>query len=84
MSSSQFDEVFIICRYANIFRSWLFHCHIAWHASQGLALQLVESASDIPAIMVNDVDDMIDTCSAWIPFYDSAAQADSKQDDSGI
>jgi hypothetical protein len=65
-------------------RSWLFHCHIAWHASQGLALQLVESAADIPALMQDDVEQMDETCTAWVPFYDSAAQADSKEDDSGI
>jgi FtsP/CotA-like multicopper oxidase with cupredoxin domain len=65
-------------------RSWLFHCHIAWHASQGLAMQLVESADAIPALMEADLAQMTDTCSAWIPFYNSPAQAASLQDDSGI
>ncbi|KAL8770436.1 MAG: hypothetical protein Q9209_003862 [Squamulea sp. 1 TL-2023] len=27
--------------------TWLLHCHIVWHASQGLALEIVESEEDI-------------------------------------
>jgi hypothetical protein len=65
-------------------RTWLFHCHIAWHASQGLSLQLVERDSEIPALMEENIESMNDTCTTWVPFYNSSAQADDKQDDSGI
>ncbi|GAB1317478.1 laccase, multicopper oxidase, benzenediol:oxygen oxidorectuctase [Madurella fahalii] len=58
--------------------AWLTHCHIAWHASQGLSLEFVESQSQIT---VNPVDRGVfdDTCAswtAWTPIW--------PQDDSGI
>jgi FtsP/CotA-like multicopper oxidase with cupredoxin domain len=57
---------------------WLVHCHIAWHASQGLALEFVESQSQI---RVDERDRAVfdDTCAswkAWTPVW--------PQDDSGI
>ncbi|KAI0470081.1 Cupredoxin [Xylariaceae sp. FL0804] len=61
--------------------SWLFHCHIAWHASQGLALQLVERTAEIPATMDGLVEDMTDTCSVWADWYETSTH---EQDDSGI
>ncbi|KAH6653397.1 multicopper oxidase-domain-containing protein [Truncatella angustata] len=63
---------------------WLIHCHIAFHASQGLALQLVERPAEIPDLIAADVDQLNDTCKTWAPFYNSLAQAHYKQDDSGI
>lgn len=60
--------------------SWLLHCHIAWHASQGLAMQFVESESDIAVSMTN-TDISEDNCSAWTSY---AADAVFPQDDSGI
>ncbi|KAK8071153.1 hypothetical protein PG997_011356 [Apiospora hydei] len=64
--------------------SWLFHCHIAWHASQGLAMQVVERASEIPGLLADDAADMDRACRDWAPFYHSPDQADDEQDDSGI
>ncbi|KAI1844502.1 hypothetical protein JX266_009389 [Neoarthrinium moseri] len=64
--------------------SWLFHCHIAWHASQGLAMQLIERPGDLSTLMEGEVDGLNKTCNAWVPFYNSPAQADDEQDDSGI
>ncbi|KAK8102589.1 hypothetical protein PG984_015735 [Apiospora sp. TS-2023a] len=64
--------------------SWLLHCHIAWHASQGLAMQIVERASEIPSLLESDVAEMNRTCRDWTPFYHSPDQQDDKQDDSGI
>ncbi|KAH6654743.1 Cupredoxin [Truncatella angustata] len=64
--------------------SWLIHCHIAFHASQGLALQLVERPAEIPDLIAADVDQLNETCRTWVPFYNSASQAHYKQDDSGI
>jgi hypothetical protein len=43
--------------------SWLPHCHIAWHASQGLAMLFVASQNDI-AISLTDTDVFEDTCAA--------------------
>lgn len=70
---------------ANIlYSSWLFHCHIAWHASQGLAVQLIERASEIPALIQASTGSMMSTCQTWTTFYNSLQQADNQQDDSGI
>jgi len=60
--------------------SWLLHCHIAWHASQGLAMQFVESESSI-AIGMSDTAIFEDTCSAWAAY---APTEPYLQDDSGI
>ncbi|EKD21339.1 uncharacterized protein L3040_000625 [Drepanopeziza brunnea f. sp. 'multigermtubi'] len=60
--------------------SWLLHCHIAWHASQGLAMQFVESQSQI-SVAMSDTAVFHDTCSAWTAYADEALY---HQDDSGI
>ncbi|KAK3313228.1 multicopper oxidase-domain-containing protein [Apodospora peruviana] len=60
--------------------AWLAHCHIAWHASQGLSLEFVESQDSIKP---SDADSkqFRDTCDAWrkkepsLPWH---------QEDSGI
>ncbi|KAL6869800.1 hypothetical protein ACO1O0_001131 [Amphichorda felina] len=61
--------------------SWLFHCHIAWHASQGLSLQMVERQAEMAAQMDDIVDDMYESCAAWSAWYEDSHY---KQDDSGI
>ncbi|KAI0601362.1 multicopper oxidase [Biscogniauxia sp. FL1348] len=58
---------------------WLAHCHIGWHTSQGLALQLIERSSEIAAT-VNE-DGINDTCQAWNTYATANAIV---QDDSGI
>ncbi|KAI1812140.1 Cupredoxin [Poronia punctata] len=60
--------------------SWLFHCHIAWHASQGLAMQLVERGAEL-SLPASDVTEMRDSCEVWSDWYEDSAH---KQDDSGI
>ena len=60
--------------------SWLLHCHIAWHASQGLAMQFVESEDDI-AISLTDTDIFEDTCAAWNAYTPTELYL---QGDSGI
>ncbi|KAH9213418.1 laccase precursor [Leptodontidium sp. 2 PMI_412] len=60
--------------------SWLMHCHIAWHASQGLAMQFVESESEISATIA-DTSILTDTCAAWSTYSATEVWA---QDDSGI
>ena len=61
--------------------SWLMHCHIAWHASQGLALQFVEREPEI-AGTIADQSGFKDTCSSWKGFYEGPGT--DKEDDSGI
>lgn len=59
---------------------WLMHCHIAWHASQGLALQFVERESEI-AINMHNTNTFENTCANWDSFTPNEPY---KQDDSGI
>lgn len=60
--------------------SWLVHCHIAWHASQGLAMQFVERESEI-TVGTTDKSAFEDVCTAWDSY---AAKEVYEQDDSGI
>lgn len=60
--------------------SWLMHCHIAWHASQGLAMQFVERQSEI-AINMHSSNIFEHTCSNWDAFVPDEPY---EQDDSGI
>ncbi|KAH7350933.1 laccase precursor [Rhexocercosporidium sp. MPI-PUGE-AT-0058] len=60
--------------------SWLMHCHIAWHASQGLAMQFVESESAISATIA-DSSILTNTCAAWKNYSSTEIWS---QDDSGI
>ncbi|KAI0882949.1 multicopper oxidase [Annulohypoxylon maeteangense] len=61
--------------------AWLVHCHIAWHASMGLALEIVESAG---SILVSNAEkkDFDDTCSSWSNWWN--APAPWPKEDSGI
>lgn len=56
------------------------HCHIAWHASEGFAMQFVERESEI-AISMTDTDVFEDTCTAWDSYTKTEIFG---QDDSGI
>lgn len=58
--------------------AWLVHCHIAWHLSQGLSLEVVESAASV-AVAARDVLD--DTCASWGRWSRGAPWP---QDDSGV
>ncbi|KAI8629921.1 multicopper oxidase [Xylariaceae sp. FL1651] len=58
---------------------WLAHCHIGWHTSQGLALQLVERNSEIGAI--TNMTSLDDTCTKWNSYQDGSGLV---QEDSGI
>lgn len=55
------------------------HCHIAWHQSEGFAMQFIERESEIPALQ--DVDFINSTCSSWDAY---ATLDDIVQTDSGI
>lgn len=58
--------------------SWLMHCHIAWHASEGFALQFVETQG---SMVLGDVAVLEDTCSNWKAYASTEVYL---QDDSGI
>lgn len=59
--------------------AWLMHCHIGWHTSEGLALQLVERYDEIAPLIDTTV--LTDICSAW----DTYATANTiVLDDSGV
>ena len=67
---------------------WLMHCHIAWHASGGLGLQILENRN---SIAINGYAKMDDTCKAWIrwnqckdPLKNEVGNCKILQDDSGI
>lgn len=63
--------------------SWIAHCHIAWHASEGLAVQFVERESEISGTITgSDATMFADTCSAWDEYYNGSELY--PQDDSGI
>lgn len=60
--------------------AWLMHCHIAWHASQGFALQFVEREGEIAATVKNGAE-MDANCKRWEEYEERARY---EQDDSGI
>lgn len=57
---------------------WLVHCHIAWHASSGLALQIMERQDDILG-SIGTLTNTVRTCEGWDK-WDLAFE----QDDSGV
>ncbi|KAH8646335.1 laccase-1 [Xylariales sp. PMI_506] len=66
--------------------AWIVHCHIAWHASEGLAMQFVESTDSIltsGAIGNWDTaaDNGAETCANWNSYIPVETW---EQDDSGI
>ncbi|RAK98153.1 Cupredoxin [Aspergillus ibericus CBS 121593] len=73
--------------------AWLLHCHIAWHASGGLALQILEDRETVrekihgwPAR--HAYKQLIDGCKNWETWYkdwDNHCLPDERfQDDSGV
>ena len=67
--------------------SWLLHCHIAWHASSGLALQIMERELDIhDTITPARMGETKRVCGEWNKWLDNKRLANHtfEQDDSGI
>ena len=69
--------------------AWLLHCHIAWHASSGLALQMLEreTAISIPEERMAETKRVCENWDKW--FNDTSNYWDPKhpenfQEDSGI
>ncbi|CAG8960632.1 hypothetical protein HYFRA_00013510 [Hymenoscyphus fraxineus] len=67
--------------------AWLMHCHIAWHASSGLALQILEreGAIDVSPAHMKETTRVCDNWNAWVGdrgnYWNSTGEF---QDDSGI
>lgn len=67
--------------------AWLMHCHIAWHASSGLALQYIEQPSKIPSLLENAgvLSSFDQRCKDWTNYYATVSEpAGATQEDSGI
>ncbi|KAJ4359578.1 uncharacterized protein N0V89_000133 [Didymosphaeria variabile] len=60
--------------------TWLMHCHIGWHTSEGFALQIVEGLDMIEGT-VKDKCGLYDTCAKWDDWVESVA---FYQQDSGV
>ncbi|KXJ94871.1 Cupredoxin [Microdochium bolleyi] len=66
---------------------WLMHCHIAWHASGGLALQFIESPNELGEMFKKSgaVPHFSETCTNWAAHYTLFNKNQgAEQDDSGI
>ena len=69
--------------------SWLLHCHIAWHASSGLGLQILEREKDINGTLTPDRRaETKRVCQEWDKWYNNTDNYwdpnHAFQDDSGI
>ncbi|KAJ9156302.1 Multicopper oxidase, type 2 [Pleurostoma richardsiae] len=73
------DGYVVIAFYTDNPGAWLMHCHIAWHTTEGLAIQILERESEIPALI--DASVLNSTCETWD--YTST-EDDILQTDSGI
>jgi Multicopper oxidase len=66
---------------------WLMHCHIAWHASSGLAAQFIEQADKVKPLMeeAGVYTDVTSLCLSWRQWYwNHNIPENATQEDSGI
>ncbi|KAF2808429.1 uncharacterized protein BDZ99DRAFT_464310, partial [Mytilinidion resinicola] len=49
--------------------AWVMHCHIAWHASQGLSMQFLERVDEIKGA-IGDTSAFSKGCAAWNKYWD--------------
>jgi FtsP/CotA-like multicopper oxidase with cupredoxin domain len=66
---------------------WIMHCHIAWHASQGLSMQFMERMGEIKGA-INDYSTLTNGCKEWDEYWPKGSAPDDdrpyNQTDSGI
>lgn len=65
---------------------WIFHCHIAWHASSGLGYQIIEREKDI-RISAASKKERARICKNWDKWYgnkDNWWDPHEFQEDSGV
>jgi FtsP/CotA-like multicopper oxidase with cupredoxin domain len=68
---------------------WIMHCHIAWHASQGLSMQFGERYSDLQAgSLISDMTTLKKGCDSWDSYWATGSSPSPdrpyNQTDSGI
>ncbi|KAK4184062.1 putative laccase precursor [Podospora australis] len=69
---------------------WVVHCHIAFHASSGLAMQIIENAHLIPDVMKDDKEMIEESCKSWREWHGNEMNhwdwhhPKHFQDDSGV
>lgn len=67
--------------------AWLMHCHIAWHASDGLSIQFLEQPSKIKGLMkkAGVLPEFLTRCADWKYWYENNnLKHEAEQEDSGI
>ncbi|QLI68968.1 Dihydrogeodin oxidase [Metarhizium brunneum] len=67
--------------------AWLMHCHIAWHASDGLSIQFLEQPGKIKGLMekAGVMPEFSQRCEEWTEWYENNNMVhEAEQDDSGI
>lgn len=65
---------------------WVMHCHIAWHASQGLSVQFLEREKEISTAIGNK-DGFNQGCKEWNEYWGDGKPTEAhpyEQTDSGI
>jgi FtsP/CotA-like multicopper oxidase with cupredoxin domain len=64
---------------------WIMHCHIAWHASEGLSMQFGERYSDLQGGSLQDTSILKRGCDEWDDYwYEGNPNKPYNQTDSGI
>jgi hypothetical protein len=71
---------------------WLMHCHIAWHVSQGFALQIVERQDEVPGMLSKPVlgggldrlKQLNDNCKAWTTYQNDNKIDQKELHESGV
>lgn len=61
---------------------WVMHCHIAWHAAQGLSVQFLERQSEIKN-KIGDIGEFEKGCNEWNDYWENGDHP-YEQTDSGI
>lgn len=61
---------------------WIMHCHIAWHASQGLSMQFLERRDEI-FDAIGDKSEFNKGCAEWDDYWQNGDHP-YEQTDSGI
>ncbi|KAL3421006.1 multicopper oxidase [Phlyctema vagabunda] len=81
------DGYLIIAFQINNPGAWLMHCHIAWHASGGLALQFIEKPNELVRSFKKSgiLEQYAESCTNWGAYYTVFNKNNhAEQDDSGI
>ncbi|KAK1775024.1 laccase [Copromyces sp. CBS 386.78] len=64
--------------------SWVFHCHIPWHMSQGLSVQFLERIDRISQVLPNLMPELRMKCDDWRDYADKEPGFKMRKIDSGL